>query len=234
MQNTRLNFIILLVLFLVIGSHPVLGQDQSQAVQGGGIFAEGWMGQVDPGEAANGQTVDGAKLMMMDDMIHVTTGPSISYWKEGNTASGNYTVSATFTEPKFMNLSGHPHPYGLFIGGNNLGTDGASLLYCATYGNGAFIVRGFGPEPFQMNGRRAEQNDAIHKAAGNGESVTQEVAISVMGDKVECSVNGTVVGSYAKSDVVGEGKLKSTDGVYGIRVGHNVEAMASGLKMTSH
>ncbi len=37
-------------------------------------------------------------------------------------ATGNYTVNATFTEPKYMNLNTHPHPYGIFIGGNDLGT----------------------------------------------------------------------------------------------------------------
>jgi len=53
----------------------------------------------------------------------------------------------------------------------------------------------------------------------------------VKGDKVECSVNGTVVGSYAKADVVGAGKLKSTDGVYGIRFAHNTEAIVTGLML---
>ncbi len=116
-----------------------------------------------------------------------------------------------------MNLNDHPHPYGIVIAGNDLGTDNQSLLYCAAYGNGFFIVRGFGPAPFRMNGGRGEANDAVHKAAGPGQPVTQEIALSVKGDKVECAINGTVVGSYAKADLVGPGKLKSTDGVYGIR-----------------
>ena len=47
--------------------------------------------------------------------------------------------------------------------------------------------------------------------------------MSVKGDKVECSINGTVVGTYDKAAVVGAGKLKSTDGVYGIRFAHNTE-----------
>jgi hypothetical protein len=45
-------------------------------------------------------------------------------------------------------------------------------------------------------------------------------------------VNGTVVGSYPKADVVTAGKLKSTDGVYGIRFAHNTEATVTNLKMT--
>jgi hypothetical protein len=56
--------------------------------------------------------------------------------------------------------------------------------------------------------------------------------VSVKGDKVECAVNGTVIGSYNKADVVGAGKLKSTDGVYGVRFGHNTEATVTGLTMT--
>jgi len=59
--------------------------------------------------------------------------------------------------------------------------------------------------------------------------VTQDIAVSVKGDKVQCSINGTVVGTYNKSAVVGPGKLKSTDGVYGIRFSHNTEGLVSGL-----
>ena len=144
-----------------------------------------------------------AKLAKEGDGIHVTTGPAGTYWNPANKASGDYTVKATFTEPKYMNLNTHPHPYGIFIGGNDMGTDQQSYLYCAAYGNGNFIVRGFGPAPFQMNGRRGEANAAVHKAAGQGEPVTQEIAVSVKGDKVECSINGTVVASYNKADLVG-------------------------------
>jgi len=106
------------------------------------------------------------------------------------------------------------------------------MLYCAAYGNGTFIVRGFGPEPFQMNSRRGEANEAVHKAAGPGEPVTQNIALSVKGDKISCSINGTVVGTYNKSDVVAAGKLKSTDGMYGIRFAHNTDAIVTDFKIT--
>ena len=156
----------------------------------------------------------------------------MAYWNPANKASGNYTVKATFTESKYMSLNDHPHPYGIVIGGNDLGTDNQSYLYCAAYGNGQFIVRGFGPAAFQLNGRRGESNDAVHKAAGQGQPVTQEIAVSVKDGDVSCSINGTLFGTYKKAHVVGAGKLKSTDGVYGIRFGHNTEATVSGLTMT--
>jgi hypothetical protein len=176
--------------------------------------------------------VKDAKLAPEDKGMRVTTGPAITYWNPKNVAAGDYTVSATFFEPKFMNLNDHPHPYGIVIAGNDLGTDQQSLLYCAAYGNGTFIVRGFGPDAFQMGGKRPTANDAIHKAGGVGQPVSQDVAMSVKGDKVSCSINGTVVATYDKSDAVGTGKLKSTDGVYGIRFAHNTDAVVTNLKMT--
>ncbi|WP_213806842.1 hypothetical protein [Granulicella sp. dw_53] len=119
----------------------------------------------------------------------------------------------------------------IVIAGNGLGTADQSFLYCAAYGNGSFIVRGFGPEAFQMNGR-GEKNDAVHKAARAGEPVSQEIAMQVKGDKVSCIINGTTVGTYDKAALVTAGKLKSTDGLYGIRFAHNTDATVTDLKMT--
>lgn len=205
-------------------------QDADRSVAGGGIHVPGWMGTVDPQATSAGQTVNNAKLSKDGEALHVVTGPAITYWNPANRATGDYTVKATFTEAQYMALNDHAHPYGIVIAGNDLGTDQQSYLYCAAYGNGNFIVRGFGPAPFQM-GRRAP-HDAVHKAAGQGQPVTQEIAISVKGDKVECAINGTVVGSYPKAELVTAGKLKSTDGVYGVRFAHNTEATVTGLMMT--
>jgi len=207
-------------------------QEAVRAVSGGGISAPGWRGAVDARAASRGQTIKDTKLAQEGDALHVITGPAATYWNPANTAQGDYTVKATFTEPKYMNLNDHPHPYGVFIGGNDLGTDHESLLYCAAYGNGAFIVRGFGPAPFQMNGREGESNAAVHRATGPGQPVTQEIALAVKGDKVACLINGTAVATYARADVVAPAKLKSTDGVYGIRFAHNTEGLVKGLTVT--
>ena len=53
-------------------------------------------------------------------------------------------------------------------------------------------------------------------------------------DAVNCSINGAVVGTYPKAEVVAAGKLKATDGVYGIRFAHNTEATVTGLAMTKN
>ncbi len=218
---------------IVLVPHVASSQqmETSRSVAGGGIAIPGWMGKIDANEEKNGQVLNNSKLAKDGNDLHVTTGPAVAYWNPSNGASGNYTVKATFKEPKYMSLDSHPHPYGIMIGGNDMGTADQSYMYCAAYGNGNFIVRGFGPAAFQLNGRGAA-SPAVNKAAGVGEPVQQEIAISVKGDKVDCSINGTVVGSYDTSAIVGAGKLKSTDGVYGVRFAHNTEAMVTGLTMT--
>jgi len=208
------------------------GQDAARVVAGGGITVPGWTGKIDPQEEKAGQVLNNAKLAMQGQDLQVTTGPAVTYWNPKNVAAGNYTVKATFTESNYMGLNDHPHPYGIVIGGNDLGAASQSYLYCAAYGNGSFIVRGFGPEAFQMGGRSPTPHDAVAKASGKGASVKQEIAVSVDADSVDCSINGKVVATYPKAELVAAGKLKSTDGVYGIRFAHNTDAVVSGLTVT--
>ena len=204
-------------------------------IPGGGVFVAGWTGKIDAAEAANGQVLNNAKLSQDGTALHVETGPATTYWNPANRATGVYTVKATFNEAKYMNANSHPHPYGIMIAGNDLGTAQQSYLYCSAYGDGNFIVRGFSASEdpardfvFQLNGRGGA-NAAVRKAAGPGQPVTQEIAVSVKADTVECAINGTIVATYPKTDLVGAGKLRSTDGIYGIRFAHNTDATVTGL-----
>ena len=221
-----------LVAFLIsFHGNGAFAQDENRRVAGGGITVSGWMGKIDANEERGGQTVNDAKLSPEGaGGMRVMTGPAITYWNPANRATGDYKVSATFNELQYMNLNDHPHPYGIVIAGNDLGTAQQSYLYCAAYGNGNFIVRGMGPASFQMNGMGAA-NPAVHKAAGKNQPVTQDIALSVKGNRVECIINGAVVAGYDKSALVTAGKLKSTDGVYGIRFAHNTEAIVTNFKM---
>jgi hypothetical protein len=202
--------------------------DEDRVVPGGGIFAPGWQGKViDSSSIQQGRTITDSKFSLEGNALKLAIGPAGIYWNPAHTASGDYTVSGTFTEPTFQTVNTHPHPYGIFIGGNKLGTDGATLLYCAPYGNGTFIVRGFGPAPFQMGGRRPTAHDAVNKAAGVGQPVTQQIAWTVKGGRAECSINGQVVAGYDKAELVGAGKLESLDGIFGIRVSHNLDIVVT-------
>lgn len=211
------------------------GMEASAKVEGGGISVPGWKGKVDASEAKRGMKVEEAKFVTMGPGMHVTTGPAITYWNPSNTATGDYTVKATFNEAKFMSLSPHAHPYGIIIAGNDMESDTPSYLYCEAYGDGRFIVRGFSPTAnrgtFQMNGQEGETNAAVNKAEAKDKPVKQTIAMSVKGDKVTCNINGTDVASYTKAELAAKG-LKSTDGVAGIRFAHNTDAHIAGFAMT--
>lgn len=223
------NLIVLVILFVGI-INAAAQEGPSTSVAGGGILVKGWTGKIDKKEQEAGLTLNSAKFVKEGAGFRVTTGPAVTYWNPKNTAKGDYTVSATFVESKYMSINDHPHPYGIMIGGNDLGTANESYLYCSAYGNGTFIVRGFGPERFRLSARAPEANAAVNKAAGVGQPVTQTIAMTVKGDKVSCSINNTVVGTYDRSAVVTAGKLKSTDGVYGIRFAHNTDAVVTNFK----
>jgi hypothetical protein len=206
--------------------------DPDRVVPGGGIFAPGWTGKIpDASSLKQGRTITDSKFELKDGTFTLAIGPAAIYWNPKNVASGDYTVRATFREPKVMSASSHAHPYGLFIAGNKLDTDQFSLVYCLPYGTGRFIVRGFGPAPFAMGGRQATENPAVGKAGADG-SVTQQVQWTVKGGRAECSINGTVVAGYDKAELVAAGKLESLDGIYGIRVSHNLDVVVTGFGMT--
>jgi hypothetical protein len=202
---------------------PATGQDADRTVKGGGILAKGWQGKVDAGAAKQGRTINDSRFEEKNGTFHISAGSASTYWNPANTASGDYTVSGTFTEPKIA--AGHPHPYGIFIGGSDMDTEKPTYVYCVAYGDGTVLVRGFSDGVVWNPSKRAP-NPAVNKA-GEGGTVTQNIAWSVKGDKAECLVNGTVVASFNKTDLVGPGKLKSLDGIYGIRAAHNVDIIVS-------
>jgi len=205
-------------------------QETLRKVPGAGIHAAGWKGKADATEKA--ATVNDSKFDLNNGEFTIATAPAAIYWNAENSATGDYTVSATFAEPEYMSSNDHPHPYGVFIGGNKLDTDQATLLYCAAYGNGSYIVRGFGPAPFAMGGRRPGTNAAVKKAEAKGKPVSQDISMSVKGSRVTCSINGTEVANYDKAELVGAGKLESVQGVAGIRVAHNVDVKVTNFKVT--
>jgi opacity protein-like surface antigen len=203
---------------------PLVAQDADRKVAGGGITVAGWQGKIDAGAAKKGMTINDSKFAGEGGALHLTIGPAASYWNPANAGKGDYSVKASFREAKPD--TGHPHPYGIFIGGTNLETETPTMLYCVAYSNGTYLVRGFsGGKVFNV-GRGPHA--AVNKPGADG-SVTQEIGWNVKGDRAECVVNGQVVAGLNKSEIVGAGKLDSTDGVYGLRVSHNVDVTVTGF-----
>src|SRR5713226_171165 len=81
--------------------------DPDRVIPGGGIFVQGWAGKIDAGSVRQGRTLNDAKFVQEGNALHITTGPATTYWNPANTASGDYTVKASFLEPRFMELNSH-------------------------------------------------------------------------------------------------------------------------------
>lgn len=200
-----------------------LAQDADRKVAGGGIAVDGWKGKIDAGAVKKGLTINDSKFAKSGNALHLTIGPAAFYWHDGNKASGNYTVSATFKEAKPD--ASHPHPYGIFIGGKGLETDAPNLMYCLAYSNGNYLVRGFNGGQVVTLTPRGASHAAVAKAGPDG--VTQTIAWIVKDGTASCAINGQVVASYDKAAL--DGKLASTDGLYGIRASHNLDVIVSGF-----
>lgn len=206
---------------------PALASAQSMADPDkkveGGVMAKGWTGRTDK----SAQPITGAKFSDMGGGFHVTSGPAAIYWNPANVAKGNYAVKATFTQTKAPT---HPEAYGLFLGGTKLADEGQNYLYCIVRGDGkAMVKHRFGGEVHTL--MDWTENAAVKKQDEAGKA-TNEVSIWAKADKVGCSVNGTEVFSMARADAVGAGKLESVDGLYGIRVNHNLDVHVAGFAMT--
>jgi len=210
-----------------LGLHAAPQQDADRKVAGGGITAPGWKGKEDAGNR-QGLTVNDAKFAPEGKGFHIITGPPALYWNPANAAKGDYTVTATFDEAK--QTINHPHPYGVFIGGSDLESSAPNALYCAAYRNGTYIIRMFaGGKRVDIVGKPTP-HDAVKKAAPDA-PVEQQVGWTVRGDSVQCLINGTAVWSGRKADVAGSGKLPSTDGIVGVRVSHNADAVMTGFAL---
>ena len=100
-------------------------------------------------------------------------------------------------------------------------------MYCIVYGNGTYAIKTFhGAKVTELV--KPEANAAINKADANGES-TNIVGWRVRGGQASCLINGQVVKTLSPAEYAGVDKLTSTNGVYGIRVSHNLELTVSSI-----
>jgi len=212
-------------LFLV-GSVSGAQADPDRAVTGSGIQVKGWQGRTDRSE----QKIGDVKFVQMGTGFHLTGGPHAIVWNNEHTATGDYTVKARLTKTA-KSTSSHEESYGVFMGGSDLNGPKQNYLYCVVFGTGNVMVRHRdGVDTHTLLGKTT--TPAAAKMGQNG--ATDEVALWVRGGRVGCSVNGTEVFSAAAADMIGPGKLVSTNGVYGLRASHNLDIHVEGPTITKH
>ena len=220
-MQKRLASVLILVLCLVAIGHAQRGRGAGQGgppppprpVAGNGVEVPGWWARLDdPKEPATG-----LKFTAMNGGLHATTGPNIIFWDPQQTASGNYTVKATFTVTK---QPSHEVSYGLFIGGSDLDTDKQKYSYFLIRENGQYLVKKRdGASTSNVAGDWAP-NPAITALSGGNQK--NELSLQVSKERVSFLVNGKEVAGHPATAV-------DTSGVVGLRIGHGMDIQIDGF-----
>ena len=186
---------------------------------------EGWQMRLDRStNAADPDDVPNVTVATTPGGFQVNTGPAVVLWDPANTATGNYTLSGTFT---LQEPSGHVNYYGLVFGGRELEGSSQNYLYFLIAQNGSFIVnhRANDETVHDIVGRTP--HDAVRPNDGSGPSVN-ELEVRVGDEELEFVVNGTVVHTQPK-----RGMAAGTDGVYGVRINHVIPGvLVEGLSVS--
>jgi hypothetical protein len=200
--------------------------DSTKATAGGGVQVAGWTGRIDPQAAKAGRNLGEDKVVAMGGGFHVTAGPAAIYWNPANTASGNYSVGASFTQTK---ATVHPEAYGLFIGGKDLEAPNQSYAYFVIRQDGKYLINHRANDSTVHKLVDWTANAAVKPTDASG-TATNKLSIVVSADKVSFVANGVEVSSVPRAQLDGMGQ--GTTGIAGVRVNHNLDVHIDGFAVT--
>jgi hypothetical protein len=184
---------------------------------------KGWKVRGDHSSDASDPDAAGAiKFVVSGSGFHATNPMAAIYWNPANTATGNYTLKGTF---KLIKSMGYDEYYGLTFGGSGL--DGAmqSYLYFMVTDDGTYLIKRRDGSSTQGVSPKTP-NAAVKKPDASG-TATNALEVRVMADKIAFVINGTVVTTLPKT-----GPAAKTDGIYGIRINHQLDVQIDGFAMS--
>jgi hypothetical protein len=201
-----------------------MNHDPTHAVKGSGNLPDGWQLRYDPQRDGHIPAMTEVNFITMGSGYHFTSGPAAIYYNPKDMASGEYQISATFSQRKSVNHEA----YGLFIGGKDLQTENQTYTYfvikpcstkCGTPGvpMGEILI-----SKRSSNGRPTalvpiRHDDAVVTDDPKDGHATNKMTIHVAKDAVHFILNDKLVAEIPKSQI-GE-----TDGQAGIRINHNID-----------
>lgn len=169
-------------------------------------------------------TADEYRVTSSDGEMQVETGPAgILYRSDDEVASGDYTVSATFTEVGAP--ANHREAFGLIFGGRDLQAEGRAYSYFLVRADGQYLIKRRSGEETPDVTDGWQESDAVNAAAEGGD-VTNELTVEVEGDQVRFLVNGTEVETRPASEL-------DTHGIAGVRVNHNLNVRVEDFTIDS-
>ena len=191
---------------VVVGATLALQRSPQQAEGPVGTIADGWSVRADRGASLNDVNV-----VMMGEGLRVSVGPAITLYRETDSASGDYTVSASLSQTQSTR---HPEAYGLLIGGSDLQGPDQSYTYFLIRSDGKFLIK-------RRSGSRTSTvkpwtaNPSVRKVDEAGRS-TNTLQIAFAEGRCIFSVNDTEVASIPVEDV-------DREGIAGLRINHRLD-----------
>jgi hypothetical protein len=201
--------------------HPQ-GTPAQPAAHGEHAAPAGWQYRLDRATADR----SAVHFMQMGDGMHFTLGPAGIFYNPQNTRTGAYRLTATFAQTRAPQ---HPEAYGLVLAGSNLEAANQSYIYFIVRGTGEYAIKHrAGDEVHTIVDWTA--NPAVHRQDAEGKA-SNVLTVDVSPDALSYMVNGTEVHRQARADA---GHPINADGLFGIRVNHNLDVHVSGLQATGH
>ena len=181
---------------------------------------KGWKLRSDHSSDASDPDAAGAnKFVVSGSGFHATNPMAAVYWNPANTVTGNYSLKGTF---KLIKSTGYDEYYGLIFGGSGLEGATQSYLYFMVTDDGTYLIkRRDGSSTKEVSPKTASA--AVKKPDASG-TATNALEVRVKPDKVDFVINGTVVTSLPKT-----GAAAKTDGIYGIRINHQLDVQIDGF-----
>jgi len=184
---------------------------------------KGWKMHTDHSSEASDPDAPGAnKFVVNGSGFHATNPMAAIYWNPANTVTGNYTLKGTF---KLIKSTGYDEYYGLIFGGNGLEGAGQSYLYFMVTDDGTYLIKR--RDGSSTQGVSPKTPSAAVKKPGADGTATNALEVRVTADKIAFVINGTVVSTLPKT-----GAAAKTDGIYGIRINHQLDVQIDGFGMT--
>ena len=212
-MNARLTLAGLVFAASALGAQ---GHDPDQHVaQGRAAAPAGWTQRFDRANADR----NAVRFETMGTGLHVTGGPAAVYWNGSNTATGAYTVEATFTQ---MKAPQHPEAYGLVWAGRNLDAENQDYLYFVIRKDGKYLIKHrAGAETHTI--ADWTEHPAIAKEGVDGKQ-TNTLRVEVTATASRLFANGQLVREIPRQGMAG-----NTDGIAGLRVNHNLDVHIEGF-----
>lgn len=175
---------------------------------------EGWKARLDqPTAKLQDVTID-AK----DHALTFTTGPAGIFYKPDMKASGDYELSAAFSQLK---PSEHAEGFGLFVGGADLDKDTQRYTYFLIRQDGKFLIK---TREGATTKTIADWTEAPVMREPKGVKTSNTLAIRAVGDLVLFVIDDKPIHKLSRTKAGG-------DGIAGVRINHNLNVQVSNLAL---